>query len=126
MDSVAAVVKGAVTAGITESVITHRVARRHYLMATLQPFVEGYHPDRYRVTSVDGGSRCKYTREIIVKKGERMRIGEPVKVGFFRLVAPGATLTYEDIIYVCDDDVCPEYILDPRMFHHPSIHSCSC
>ncbi|KAH2311142.1 hypothetical protein KXV47_004743 [Aspergillus fumigatus] len=49
MDSVAAIVKGAVTAGITERVITHRVARRHYLMATLQPFKEGYHPEQYRV-----------------------------------------------------------------------------
>ena len=46
MDSVAAIVKGAVTAGITERVITHRVARRHYLMATLQPFKEGYHPEQ--------------------------------------------------------------------------------
>ena len=43
MDSVAAIVKGAVTAGITERIVTHRVARRHYLMATLQPFKEGHH-----------------------------------------------------------------------------------
>ncbi len=54
MDSVAAIVKGAVTAGITERVITHRIARRHYLMATLQPFKEGYHPEAYRVPSLDG------------------------------------------------------------------------
>ncbi|KAH1398336.1 hypothetical protein KXW42_006245 [Aspergillus fumigatus] len=69
MDSVAAIVKGAVTAGITERVITHRVARRHYLMATLQPFKEGYHPEQYRVPSLDGRDRCKYTRQIFVQKG---------------------------------------------------------
>lgn len=114
MDSVAAIVKGAVTAGITERVITHRVARRHYLMATLQPFKEGYHPEQYRVPSLDGRDRCKYTRQIFVQKGERVRIGEPVKVSFFRQVAPGATLMYEDVLYACDEDVCPEYTKDPR------------
>ncbi|KAH2491504.1 hypothetical protein KXV28_003803 [Aspergillus fumigatus] len=114
MDSVAAIVKGAVTAGITERVITHRVARRHYLMATLQPFKEGYHPEQYRVPSLDGRDRCKYTRQIFVQKGERVKIGEPVKVSFFRQVAPGATLMYEDILYACDEDVCPEYTKDPH------------
>ncbi|KAK8104112.1 uncharacterized protein PG998_011145 [Apiospora kogelbergensis] len=104
MDSVAAIVKGAVTAGITERVVTHRVARRHYLMATLQPFKEGYHPEAYRVPSLDGKDRCKFTRQIFVQKGQKVKIGEPVKVSFFRQVAPGATLMYEDILYACDDD----------------------
>jgi hypothetical protein len=119
MDSVAAIVKGAVTAGITERIVTHRVARRHYLMATLQPFKEGHHPEQYRVPSLDGKDRCKYTRQIFVQKGQRVKIGEPVKVSFFRQVAPGATLMYEDILYACDDDVCPEYTKDPRKFHLP-------
>ena len=114
MDSVAAIVKGAVTAGITERVITSRVARRHYLMATLQPFKEGHHPEQYRVPSLDGRDRCKYTRQIFVQKGQRVKIGEPVKVSFFRQVAPGATLMYEDVLYACDEDVCPEYTKDPR------------
>ncbi|KAF3907383.1 hypothetical protein ABW21_db0201064 [Orbilia brochopaga] len=115
MDSVAAIVKGAVTAGITERVVTSRVARRHYLMATLQPFKEGHHPEAYRVPSLDGKDRCKYTRQIFVTKGQRVKIGEPVKVSFFRQVAPGATLMYEDILYACDDDVCPEYTKDSRI-----------
>lgn len=115
MDSVAAIVKGAVTAGITERVVTSRVARRHYLMATLQPFKEGHHPERYRVPSLDGKDRCKYTRQIFVTKGQRVKIGEPVKVSFFRQVAPGATLMYEDVLYACDDDVCPEYTKDPHI-----------
>lgn len=117
MDSVAAIVKGAVTAGITERIVTHRVARRHYLMATLQPFKEGHHPEQYRVPSLDGKDRCKYTRQIFVQKGQRVKIGEPVKVSFFRQVAPGATLMYEDILYACDDDVCPEYTKDPRTLY---------
>jgi hypothetical protein len=123
MDSVAAIVKGAVTAGITERIVTHRVARRHYLMATLQPFKEGHHPEQYRVPSLDGKDRCKYTRQIFVQKGQRVKIGEPVKVSFFRQVAPGATLMYEDILYACDDDVCPEYTKDPRKFLFPSLYT---
>ncbi|KAH6697497.1 hypothetical protein F5X68DRAFT_5056 [Plectosphaerella plurivora] len=115
MDSVAAIVKGAVTAGINERIITHRVARRHYLMATLQPFKEGYHPEAYRVPSLDGKDRCKFTRQIFVQKGQKVKIGEPVKVSFFRQVAPGATLMYEDILYACDEDSCPEYTKDPRI-----------
>ncbi|KAI9726499.1 MAG: hypothetical protein M1828_001321 [Chrysothrix sp. TS-e1954] len=115
MDSVAAIVKGAVTAGITERVVTARVARRHYLMATLQPFKEGHHPEAYRVSSLDGKDRCKYTRQIFVQKGQKVKIGEPVKVSFFRQVAPGATLMYEDVLYACDEDICPEYTKDPRI-----------
>jgi len=122
MDSVAAIVKGAVTAGITERIVTHRVARRHYLMATLQPFKEGHHPEQYRVPSLDGKDRCKYTRQIFVQKGQRVRIGEPYKVSFFRQVAPGATLMYEDILYACDDDVCPEYTKDPRKLSKTQKH----
>jgi hypothetical protein len=113
MDSVAAIAKGAVAAGIIERVITSRVARRHYLMAILQPFKEGHHPEAYRVPSLDGKDRCKFTRQIFVQKGQRVKIGELVKVSFFKQVALGATLMYEDILYVCDDDVCPEYTKDP-------------
>jgi hypothetical protein len=105
IDSVAAIVKGAVTAGITERIVTHRVARRHYLMAIPQPFNEGHHPEQYRDT-----------RQIIVQKGRRVKIGESYKVSFVRLVDPGATLIFEDILYACDDDVCPESIKDPRKF----------
>ncbi len=41
--------------------------------------------------SLDGKDRCKFTRQIFVQKGQKVKIGEPVKVSFFRQVAPGAT-----------------------------------
>lgn len=113
MDAVAAVVKGAVTAGVSQSLVTARVARRHYLMATLTPFKPGYHKEEYRVPSLDGNDRCKFTRHVFVNKGQRITIGEPVKISFFRQVAAGSSLTYSDILYVCDMDNCPEYITDP-------------
>jgi hypothetical protein len=57
-----------------------------------------------------------------VQKGERVKIGEPVKVSFFRQVAPGATLMYEDILYACDEDVCPEYTKDPSTYLEPLLN----
>jgi hypothetical protein len=112
MDSVAAIVKGAVTAGITEYIVTYRVARRHYLITSLQ----GHHLEEYRGLSLDGKDRGKYTQQILVQKGQRVKVGEPYKVSFFRQVVPGTTLMFEDILCACDDDVCPEYIKDPRKF----------
>jgi len=112
MDSVAAIAKGAVTAGITECIVTYRVARRHYLITTLQ----GNHLEQCYEPSLDGKDRCKYTQQILVQKGRRVKTGEPYKVSFFRQVAPGTTLMFEDTLYACDDDVCPEYIKDPRKF----------
>lgn len=119
MDAVAAVVKGAVTAGVSQSLVTARVARRHYLMATLTPFKPGYHKEEYRVPSLDGNDRCKFTRHVFVNKGQRITIGEPVKISFFRQVAAGSSLTYSDILYVCDMDNCPEYITDPGLSSYP-------
>jgi tRNA U34 5-carboxymethylaminomethyl modifying enzyme MnmG/GidA len=63
--SVAAIVKGAVTAGITEHIVTYRVARRHYLITTLQ----GHHLEQCCEPSLGGKDRCKYTQQILVQKG---------------------------------------------------------
>lgn len=110
LDAVAAIVRGAVITGITESVLTARISRMHYLVATVQVFKEGHHKEEYRVSNFDGQDRCKYTRQIFLAKGQRVNIGEPVKLSFFRSVAPGAKLVYDDVLYVCDKDDCPEYI----------------
>jgi hypothetical protein len=119
MDSVTGIAKGAVKAGIsehiaTERIVTHRVARRHYLMASPRPFEDGNHPEEYRVQSLDGKDMCEYTHQIFVQKGQRVKIGEPVKVSLSRQVAAGETLMFENILYACDDDDCPEYTNDPR------------
>ncbi|QSS60193.1 Hsp70-like protein [Histoplasma capsulatum] len=46
---------------------------------------------------------------------EILQCFEPVVNRILELVAPGATLMYEDILYACDEDVCPEYTKDPRI-----------
>ncbi|KAH1917275.1 hypothetical protein KXW69_005209 [Aspergillus fumigatus] len=93
MDSVAAIVKGAVTAGITERVITHRVARRHYLMATLQPFKEGYHPEQYRVPSI---------KEVVTLTSDLSR--KNLETDFERMDTPQGTFyrVYFDIYLTLD------------------------
>jgi hypothetical protein len=111
MESSTVFVKGAVTAGITEHCITHRVARRHFLIEMPQPFKERYHLEQYRIPVFNSMDMCKYTRWIIIQKKQKLRIWEPVKVSFFRDILPGP---YEEIIYACDDDNCPQYTTDTR------------
>jgi hypothetical protein len=111
MDSSSFVVKGAVAAGITDRCITHRVARRHFLIEMPQPFREHYHREEYRMRSALYMDTCEYTRQIIIRKEQKLMIGEPIKVSFFREIQPGP---YKEIIYSCDSDYCPEYTNDPR------------
>ncbi|KAI5296056.1 hypothetical protein KEM52_005869 [Ascosphaera acerosa] len=123
MDAVSAIVRGALTAGITERLITSRVARKHYLMATLEPFVEGVHREEYRTSSLDGKDRCRNCHQVYVQKGERLHAGHRKKLPYFRLVPPGAVLVYEDILYVCESDVVPKYITDPGIKEYVTLVS---
>ncbi|KAJ8097148.1 hypothetical protein POJ06DRAFT_215834 [Lipomyces tetrasporus] len=115
MDSVSAIVRGAVVTGIYERVLTSRVCRKHYLMMTLQQFQPGVHPEAYRIKAPDGGYRCKNTRKIFLEKGQRLKIGEQAKVEFFRQVLADAPRIFEDTLYTCDEDRCPDYITDPAI-----------
>lgn len=112
-NSISAIVRGACVAGITERLVTSRVARKHYLLATLETFVDGYHKEEFRIPSLDGKDRCRNCRQIYVSKGERLHSGKRKILPFFRLVQAGANLVYEDILYVCEADEVPRYITDP-------------
>ncbi|KAK9480834.1 hypothetical protein V1514DRAFT_324579 [Lipomyces japonicus] len=115
MDSVAAIVRGAVVTGIYERVLVSRVARKHYLMATLQPFIPGTHPEEYKVPSLDGTFKCKHTRQVFVQKGQQLKIGQTIKISFFRQVAVGSSLLFEDRLYTSDEDICPMFTTDPKI-----------
>ncbi|KAI5302178.1 hypothetical protein KEM56_000946, partial [Ascosphaera pollenicola] len=123
MEAVSAIVRGAVTAGVTERLITSRVARKHYLLATLEPFVEGTHKEEFRIPSVDGRDRCRNCRQIYVQKGDRLYAGKRKVIPFFRLVQSGANLVYEDILYVCELDEVPQYISDPGIKEYVTLTS---
>lgn len=116
MDAVTAIVKGAVVVGISASLVTARISRRHYLIATVQEFREGYHEESYRIPSLDGKDRCKNTCQVVLAKGQPITIGEPVKISFYRNVAQGSTLVYSDVLYTCEKDICPKYITDQGTF----------
>ncbi|KAK9366845.1 hypothetical protein V1509DRAFT_220241 [Lipomyces kononenkoae] len=115
MDSVSAIVRGAVVTGIYDRVLTSRVCRKHYMMMTLQRFLPGTHPEEYRIKAPDGGYRCKNTRKIFLEKGQRLTIGEQARVEFFRQVLVNAPRIFEDTLYTCDLDRCPEFITDPAI-----------
>jgi hypothetical protein len=111
-DTESAIVKGAVTAGITDQFVAHWTANRHYLIPTLRQFREGYDPETYRVRNANGQDMSNYTRTIFIKKGQKVGIGEAIKLSFVRDIPPHGS--FEQILYACDSDICPEYITDPR------------
>lgn len=115
MDAIAAIVKGAVAAGISASLVTARVSRRHYLIGTVEEFREGYHEESYRIPSLDGNDRCKNTCQVVLAKGQCINVGEPVKISFYRNVALGSVLVYNDVLYTCEKDVCPTYVTSRGM-----------
>ncbi|KAK9384619.1 hypothetical protein V1515DRAFT_641080 [Lipomyces mesembrius] len=115
MDSVSAIVRGAVVTGIYERVLTSRVCRKHYLMMTLQRFQPGVHPEEYRIKAPDGGYRCKNTRKRFLEKGQRLVVGEQARVESFRQVLVDAPRIFEDTLYACDEYRCPEFITDPAI-----------
>lgn len=112
MDLVVVIVKGVVIVGIIECIIMYCVVCCYYFMVIFQFFKEGYYFEVYCVFFFDGKDCCKFMRQIFVQKGQKVKNGEFVKVLFFRQVVLGVIFMYEDILYVCDDDVCFEYIKD--------------
>ncbi|KAH8591766.1 hypothetical protein B0O99DRAFT_654237 [Bisporella sp. PMI_857] len=115
MDSANAKSKGAVANLIVDRVRSHKIARRNYFVDKLQPFQNGLHPDYYFTGSPDGKQYCKYTHQLLIKKGERVKIGEPLKIVLEKFLAPSGSLVIEDTIYTCDDDEYPAFTTNPRL-----------
>jgi hypothetical protein len=112
IDTGSAIVKGAVTAGLANRFIAHWTANRDYLIPTLNQFRESYDPEVYRVRNANGQDMCNYTRTIFIQKGQKVNIGEAIKLSFVTDIPPHGS--FEQILYACDHDICPEYTKDPR------------
>lgn len=115
IDAVAAIVRGAVYTGIYESTLTSRLSRLHYLIATMQEFDPTIHPLEYRTKALDGSYKCMNTADALVRKGDRIKVGEPIILPFFRQV-PATALTrlvFNDAIYTSADDKMPLFVNSP-------------
>ncbi|KAK9451645.1 uncharacterized protein V1518DRAFT_389589 [Limtongia smithiae] len=115
-DSVAAIVQGAVTTGIFDRVVTARRARRHYMLETVDLFVPNRHPAEYRIPGLDGTDRCRYTKQVFISKGQRLEVGRPITVHLRRQIDMHAHPRFEDALYYCDQDTCPEYVTRDGIF----------
>jgi hypothetical protein len=113
MDSENALVKGGLAYGIMDKKVASRISGHHYLVNSLQPFQPQRHPDYYHVTWADLRPRCKYTYETVIEKGEQVRFGEARKLSIEKFITPGEPLIFEDKIYKCDYDHCPDFVIDP-------------
>ena len=112
-DCANATLRGAVASSIGSYLAISKIAGCHYLFDSLQPHQTGRDPDYYFVTWPDGRPRCKYTYETFIPKGERVNFGEPRKLTVEKFVASGEPLIFEDRIYTCEDDNCPDFVIDP-------------
>ncbi|KAK9474219.1 uncharacterized protein V1510DRAFT_306418 [Dipodascopsis tothii] len=115
MDSVAAIMRGAVLTGLSDRFLVSRVSRRHYMMGTLEPFRPGVHPEEFKYKGLDGSYKCKYTRQILVHKGQRLHVGETSSIKCYRTARVNGPLIFEDRLYCCDEDECPPYTKDPAI-----------
>ncbi|KAK9451646.1 uncharacterized protein V1518DRAFT_409146 [Limtongia smithiae] len=110
VDSVAAIVQGAVTTGIFDRVVTSRKSRRHYMLETVELFVPGRHPEEFRLRGYDGVDRCRSTRKIFIEKWQKLVVGQPVTVHLRRQIDVNGNPVFKDSLYYCEQDKCPEFV----------------
>ncbi|KAK9459078.1 uncharacterized protein V1516DRAFT_551577 [Lipomyces oligophaga] len=115
-DAVEAIVRGAVMSSVYDNVLQSRVARRSYMVNILAMFREGIDPEENRYQVADGTFRCRNARRILIEKGQRLQVGwHSPPTYFYRTVRMTDALVFSDKLYGCSEDVCPEYITDPRI-----------
>jgi hypothetical protein len=86
------------------------------LLETFEVFNPEIHPEYHRIPSPDGQDRCRYRCEegIVVTKGEQVPHGKPIRFLVQKLLIPGESAIFEDIIYAYDSDKL-QYLTDPGM-----------
>lgn len=123
MDSEAAKVKGAVTAGIFRACapqyitagppITSQgavypedntVAQRSWLIEKPQLFLPGVHPESERCWWIDGKDRCRSTTQIILPKGYLSTGMDNFKISIEKVLVPGKSLVLVDVVYTSSLD----------------------
>lgn len=117
VDTNAAIAMRSLIAGRVVTTPKSSIATRYYLVSKLQLSRVGYNPEAYRGVSPGTENRCQYTAQTVTRKGETVNIGQSFKTLFTKYEPPGAMLVYHEAVYLCEEDVCPEYVTDPRRSH---------
>ncbi|KAK2813712.1 hypothetical protein FQN50_000110 [Emmonsiellopsis sp. PD_5] len=79
-----------------------RTTTKFYLVETLKPFSPGEHPEYYRLLSLDGKDRCRYTWDTAVEKNTVVTLGSRWLVSMEKIIAYGELPIFEDAIYATE------------------------
>lgn len=74
-----AVLKGAVLFGHDPTAISSRISRYSIGFEVNVPFIEGLHPNKYKVKTPGGEKKCQHVFEALVQKGEEVPIGHKIE-----------------------------------------------
>ncbi|XP_056013346.1 heat shock 70 kDa protein 12A-like isoform X2 [Ostrea edulis] len=74
-----AVLKGAVLFGHTPSIISSRISLCTIGLEVNVQFIEGLHPNKYKIKKPDGQTMCQHIFEALVQKGEDVPFGHKIE-----------------------------------------------
>ncbi|KAI8077866.1 uncharacterized protein BX664DRAFT_369526 [Halteromyces radiatus] len=104
-----AIVRGAVYHCISPGLVTSKVARYTYGVRTRLPFEEGLDPEESAVFTSDGIKRCSTRFDIILRKGERIKVNSKIRRSFW---VSYPKHTEADLYIYNGDDPIPRQIND--------------
>lgn len=78
-----AMVRGAVYHCLSPGLVTSKVARCTYGVRTRLVFEEGLDPESSAVITPDGVKRCSTRFDVILTKGQRIRVGSKIRRSFW-------------------------------------------
>lgn len=110
-------VLNSVAIGATMSRLAYqgRTTKRMYLIESLELFNPGVDPEYYRLASLDGQDRCRYTWGTAVPIGTTFMPDESLSIQLEKIVAPGESPIFEDAIYASDVEPPPYIVASSRL-----------
>ncbi|WAR03453.1 HS12B-like protein [Mya arenaria] len=115
-DSGLVVVKGAVLFGHNPNIVTSRISKYTYGTEIINTFVDGVHPEKYRVFE-NGRYKCRYLFEIYVRAGEAVPVNAVVSMDFISDTFDVA----EGVGIYASSDPDPQYVTEKSCFKLGSI-----
>ena len=119
--------RGVVLASLNRGLV--RKTKQIYVMETLDYFKPGVDPEYYRISSLDGQDRCRFTWETVVDIGTPVGSNESRRFPMQKLLVVDESLVFEDAIY-SGTTVPPPYIVvsgtsSSAAYAMPGINQCA-
>jgi len=92
-----------------------KATKQMYLLETQELFMPGVHPEYYRITSLDGQDRCRYTWRTAIQSDTCLGTDESKLFQFTKIIGPGERAVFEDVIYAADTELTPYIVSNGRL-----------